>query len=467
MKILILVTTYNRPNDLLNLLADLKNDELVNSTHLLVFDDGSTLDYSGVVAFLKRNFSFDYFKNQVNGGKNNYWQIVNSAFNEIRNHTFDYFIMVPDDVRLVDNFLLKALQAYDDIADPKKACLNIWNDYSRFGKQSWTSVPTQRVVFDGVQYHKTGWIDMCFVATERFFEIINYSIKKVEPMYLVNKELSSGVGSQLSKSVINAKFTIYQVIKSLVKHNHHLSVMHPEHRLKIPLITNHEYVTASMAAIPTRVDSLRDTVLSILPQVDNLRIYLNNWNYVPEYLNNIKITIFQSQECDGDLGDAGKFYRAEQIQEGYHLTIDDDIIYPIDYVKTIIENIERLHRKCIVSFHGRKFNHKPVKSYYHSAEIKISCLKDFGNDFIIDCPGTGVMGYHTDTVRFSINDFPITNMADVWAGKKAKENKIKVICLKHRGGWIKPSRKVIDNETIYYNVNRNDSVQTEVVNSFL
>jgi len=466
MKILILITTFNRPDDLLILLKELKKDKLFKKLHLIVFDDGSTKNYSKVINYLKKYYRFDLFRNEENRGKENYWQIVNAAYNEVSNHEFDYFLMIPDDIRLTDNFLTRCIQSYDAIEDNKKACLNIWNDYSRFGKSSWTTVMTKEVEFRGEKFHKIGWVDMCFICGKEFFEIINYSIHQVENRYLLNKNLSSGVGAQLSNAMINAGASIYQVIKSYVIHNDHQSVMHTEHRVKTPLITNHEWVIASMASIPSRVNSLKEVVNSIINQVDQLDIYLNDYDDMPDFLNHEKINCYLDFEHYGDLGDAGKFYKADKIK-GYHFTIDDDIIYPRDYVKKMVEAIERTQRKYICTFHGRKFIKKPVKSYYHDAEVKISCLKNWDKDIIIDIAGTGVMAYHTDTIKFSIKDFEAKNMADVWAAKKAREKEVKILALNHKPNWIKHSKSLNLADTIYINCNGKDKLQTEVINGFL
>jgi len=114
MKILILITTYNRPESLLNLLKDIKNDDLRNDIHLLIYNDGSTENYFNVISFLHQHFpgNCSYYDTEVNGGKENYWQLINEAYKEVKHHDFDYFIQFPDDVRLIDNSLSKATTAF-------------------------------------------------------------------------------------------------------------------------------------------------------------------------------------------------------------------------------------------------------------------------------------------------------------------------------------------------------------------
>jgi uncharacterized protein (UPF0297 family) len=225
-------------------------------------------------------------------------------------------------------------------------------------------------------------------------------------------------------------------------------------------------ITASLASIPSRVQALKETIDSLINQVDCIYVYLNNYADIPDYLNHEKIKVIKSQEAFGDLGDAGKFYPANQIN-GYHLTCDDDIIYPHDYAQTLINAIERFNRNAIITFHGRRFYSRNIQSYYHSAEVKVSCFKGFAKDLIIDVPGTGAMAYHTNTIRYSIHNFELSNMADIWAAKRAKEMNVPIMCLQHLPGWIKQSQKVNKNDSIYMHQNRNDKLQTEILNSFL
>lgn len=225
-------------------------------------------------------------------------------------------------------------------------------------------------------------------------------------------------------------------------------------------------ITVSLASIPSRILALKDTINSLINQVDCIFVYLNCYNTTPDYLENDKIKVIRSQDAFGDLGDAGKFYPANLIN-GYHFTADDDIIYPSDYVKTMIEAIERFNRNAIITIHGRKFNSRNVKSYYHSAEVKVSCFKGCLQEIILDIPGTGVMAYHTDTIRFSIHNFELSNMADIWAGKRAKELNVPIVSIKHMPKWIKESTKTNKNESIFTRLNNNDKLQTEILNSFL
>jgi len=234
--------------------------------------------------------------------------------------------------------------------------------------------------------------------------------------------------------------------------------------LSLPLIANHDRVVASMATIPSRVNACEDAIGSILPQVDMLYVYLNSFRGVPAFLKHHKITTLRSQYLGGDLGDAGKFYGASNF-EGYHFTMDDDIIYPVDYCKCMIEAIEKYQRKCVVTCHGRRITDFPITSYYHGNFETFKYTGGQYKDMFIHIPGTGVMAYHTDTFRFDIKMFRASNMADIWAAKELQAAGVPIVSIKRLTGWIKESRKTDSRHSIYSFCNRNDILQTSEVNS--
>jgi hypothetical protein len=125
----------------------------------------------------------------------------------------------------------------------------------------------------------------------------------------------------------------------------------------------------------------------------------------------------------------------------------------------MIDNME-----CLVTHHGRNFANRPVKSYYHGATEKFRCLSDVWHPVFVDVCGSGVSGFHTKDLRVRLSDFKRKNMADVWLSKLAHEQGVKMLCLSHSAdyfGYVHPANNIYDN------LNRNDSYQTEILNTFL
>lgn len=88
-------------------------------------------------------------------------------------------------------------------------------------------------------------------------------------------------------------------------------------------------IRAHLATFPIRSGILMQTVGTILPQVDRLCICLNQYQAIPpELADHAKI---EAVIPDRDLKDAGKFAFAPA-PDDMIFTIDDDILFPPDYV---------------------------------------------------------------------------------------------------------------------------------------
>lgn len=218
-----------------------------------------------------------------------------------------------------------------------------------------------------------------------------------------------------------------------------------------------------MATMPPREHSLRETVESVIDQCDELNIYMNNWNHVPDFLHHPKINIFRSQENLGDLGDVGKFFMCDE-WKGYIFTIDDKIIYPPDYTKSMIYAIEKYGRRAVVSHHGRIM--KPdCESYYRDYAHSVSCLDHNPEDIFGHVLGTGVMAFHSSTFRFNLDIFESTNMSDIWMSIALQLAGIPIVLLKHDAGYIRLSLLQDNNMSISAQCSHRDQPQTDAVNA--
>lgn len=226
-------------------------------------------------------------------------------------------------------------------------------------------------------------------------------------------------------------------------------------------------ITASIATMPGREAALREALESLLPQVDWLYVYLNGFVRIPSWLLTGRDKLTVASNIQGDLGDAGKFAAAVDAA-GYFITADDDLIYDPGYVQTMIEAIERYDRRAIITLHGKRFT-GPLTSYYRDRanQVRFHNQTAQATDEPVDVPGTGVMAWHTDTIRFTMGDFPQThrNMADLHAGLKAAKDGIPVICIAHTGREVTLSPHIDHGrDTIFAHHRRDDRLQTEKAN---
>jgi len=222
-----------------------------------------------------------------------------------------------------------------------------------------------------------------------------------------------------------------------------------------------------MATMPPRIPALEETIPYMLRLCDELHIYLNEFDHIPDFLFHEKIRLYPSQDYLGDLGDVGKFFTCGQWpqKDAYIFTVDDKLIYPSDYVDRSVEAIEEYERKAVVSFHGR--NLKPnCNSYYFDAAAFFGVLSSVPVDQWAHELGTGAMSFHSSTIKPSLDVFKTINMTDIWFSMYLQKKKIPILIRRHRKGWVGISIRHDDDYSIHAICNKNDGYQTAVVNGF-
>lgn len=210
-----------------------------------------------------------------------------------------------------------------------------------------------------------------------------------------------------------------------------------------------------------RPTGLIKTIESIFDQCDRINVALNSYKSIPVELYDKKIAIFVT---NNDKGDAYKFIQLSN-SDGYFFTVDDDIVYPRNYTKYMIDAVEKYNRKAIITLHGRKYTRYPITSMFETESKLYHFNENVIEDAVVDIGGTGVMCFHTDLMKLPLDHFEIPNMADIWVAKWAKENRIKIICASHSQGYVKA--QPFDEQSIYITAKSNDTVQTEIINSML
>ena len=164
-------------------------------------------------------------------------------------------------------------------------------------------------------------------------------------------------------------------------------------------------VQASLASLPEREEMLRLVLLSLAPQVDVLRVFLNGYEQVPAFIGGgeLRDVVVACSQDHGDLGAAGKMFWSAT-GEGYQFTCDDDLIYPQYYVSKMIDGIERYGRKAVVSLHGSVIRNPALPSYYDNRKI-LHCTKLLETPRSVHVLGSGCMAYHSSTVHVRCEDF--------------------------------------------------------------
>ena len=190
-----------------------------------------------------------------------------------------------------------------------------------------------------------------------------------------------------------------------------------------------ETITISMASIPEREEGMLATVERLLPYCDYFDVCLNNYpNYHYPTLDDPKITIIRTRE-DQKVGARGKFYLAHRTP-GYHLTVDDDIDYPYDYVPKLIAGVERYGRKAVVGVHGKIFT-------YPESHILLNYANEQPQDWPVHMLGTGTIAWHGNLMALPWHAMQPGKVDDQVAAY-AQDNSVPMIVLAHPGGgWMR------------------------------
>lgn len=214
-------------------------------------------------------------------------------------------------------------------------------------------------------------------------------------------------------------------------------------------------ITANIATRPQRYNELKKMLNSIKGQFDEVRIYLNETNEVPEWLHEYTVVTGEN------LTDNGKFYFLQFVGKEIYCTLDDDIIYPKNYAISLRASINSYNP--IVTHHGRILIAKDV-SYYGGHRF-FHCANNQTEMCEIDVAGTGVTAFDTSYFKpTTIFNSEYKCMSDILFGLEAAKQNKKIIVLPHSVGWIKP---LPVDTSIYATHRHNESIQISLANKIL
>lgn len=213
---MILITSYQRKTQLLSLLKSLQGN-------IIVVDDGSTYDPT-------RHLQYCEYYRFSHKGKVGFWMQWQYMMELAQESDDDWFLFTQDDVSDIQ---------LDKI---KQICESIEGDYAfnfmrRGSKRGWTNIKWEDVTIGGVQCQVCDYVDCNFACSRGALERIGFDMKPVDPRRFERKNISSGVGQQLSQRFAWRGVPMYVPQTSLAYHGDHPSLMHPQERQRNPLIS--------------------------------------------------------------------------------------------------------------------------------------------------------------------------------------------------------------------------------------
>lgn len=189
----------------------------------------------------------------------------------------------------------------------------------------------------------------------------------------------------------------------------------------------------AMASFPLRIDSLEATIASILPQIDELILYLNDYEAVPDFARHPKIRAILGVAAAGDLRDNGKFYDLPKDDYSYIFTFDDDLIYPPDYTARLMHQIDLMGRSCVVGVHGVIF---PYENFTQLSQRSVFHFMHQAPGRFVDLLGTGTAAWHSSTLKPTLDDFETTGVCDLWFTALCVRKDVPLYSVPRRHKWV-------------------------------
>jgi GT2 family glycosyltransferase len=207
----IAITTYQRPALLLDLLGDIER-EFGASADVRVYDDGSTDDYSAVVAFLaERGWRWS---SRRHGGKPGFWRLLGDALGELR-HDPGPHLLLQDDLRLCRGFATRLQAAWDALPAEDRGSLQVLRQEVPSRPGRWDLSRAPRV---GDAYLTGRWDCICLIGP-RLLEAFDYRLPPVDPgRWEADPDAASGVDLPVLAAARQAGLKLYTVANSLVDH---------------------------------------------------------------------------------------------------------------------------------------------------------------------------------------------------------------------------------------------------------
>jgi len=189
------------------------------------------------------------------------------------------------------------------------------------------------------------------------------------------------------------------------------------------------FVAYSLASIRERVNNLRLIIPVIIRQCDRLYVNLVGHNQFPDELINNNIEVYEKQMT----GSQVRFLDYHKDRD-YYFTIDDDILYPDNYTEYMLSKMNQYQNKAICCVHGSNIDLTKKKDYYKKKFTSIF-HNELTQDKLVMFPGVGTSCFYKG--KLELKSMDIDNISDVYVGLFAAQQRLSIICVSRKEGWLK------------------------------
>ena len=470
-RVLVAITSYNREESLcpliINIGAEYENCDFV------VFDDRSD-----AVPFLKESEHLKIIISPEHRGKAGFWKTYNDIFAYCKEHEYDYYIILPDDVEPCPDFVNKAIEAYD-----KAGCIclsllltnrSFWNGFSRWGLRN---------VLPRDWGYLSHYFDCEGIMKRDFFEALDWHLAPM--VHSGDPYRSSGVGMQITKRLQAKGLRLGHVKQTLLATTEGPSVMNELERKRHPLFAdwrdNEPCVDVHMASL-WRGGHVVKTVESLMKQPELNQIFITLNSYTQEQYKAVKYDLkvlsekygkkVTTRKANNEKASNEKLSQLPKSKTKYIAFADDDVIYPPDYLRHMIAGCNA--NNAMVSLHGGIFVEWPIRKYYGQSRQCLSWQRQLQDDAQVDVLGNVFTlfrreWFSTEEMTALYKNATAVSMDDIYLACLASQKGIRRVVLEHRydvGSPLCPTHKEKQpgDNYVYDQYCNSDSEQVEYLN---
>ena len=204
-------------------------------------------------------------------------------------------------------------------------------------------------------------------------------------------------------------------------------------KVDVPDNFKDDSVTVCVTSFPPRENNLKLCIDSLYKQADLICVYLNDYIKIPDFLKKPNIITYLSSDYI-NLSANGKIFFLDAITNGYIFTVDDDIIYPSDYVSKCIQCIQKYNREAAVCVHGSIF--PETFNWYYERTAIFPYQSSLIRDTFVHLPGSGSFSFHKNTLPCCQEQFLPLTMVDLTFAILCRINQVPLVCIERPQGWL-------------------------------
>jgi hypothetical protein len=194
---------------------------------------------------------------------------------------------------------------------------------------------------------------------------------------------------------------------------------------------------AAIATMPSRGETFQKVLTAIRPQVDHVFVYLDGYDAAPAFLKGMDGVSVKRAEDLGDLHASSRFLCLQQLSSPTVVAmVDDDIVYPDNYVEHLVAVLGEAQGRAIVGVHGRIFI-PPHLSY-----VKDAMELHFGRGLTRHCSvhevGVGTCAFVSDVLDVDPRRWDRCDMNDITIAIEAQRRGLPRIAVAREAGWLTP-----------------------------